>query len=147
MHPVEIFSARYIYPLADGILFNVKKGVLIFWLILAALIIASIGLSVFSSSRPSQLDPFAQCLKDRGVVFYGAFWCPHCAKTKALFGSSAKLLPYVECSTPDGQGQTQVCKDKKITNYPTWVFPGGQVLTGERTLQELSRASGCPLPQ
>ena len=124
-----------------------KKGVVIFWLVLIALIVGGVGLSVFSSSRPGQLDPFAQCLKEKGVVFYGAFWCPHCAKTKAMFGSSAKLLPYVECSTPDGQDQTEICKEKKITNYPTWVFPDGSSLTGERTLQELSSASGCPLPQ
>lgn len=124
-----------------------KKGVLIFWLVLAALIIAGIGLSIFSSSRPGQLDSFAQCLEERGVVFYGAFWCPHCAATKALFGSSAKLLPYVECSTPDGQGQLEVCKEKKVSSYPTWVFPDGTILTGERTLQELSSVSGCPLPQ
>lgn len=130
-----------------GILGAMKKGVVIFWLVLLALIVAGIGLSVFSSARPGQLDGFAQCLKERGVIFYGAFWCPHCANTKAMFGSSAKLLPYVECSTPDGQGQLEICKEKKVTNYPTWVFPDGQILTGERTLQELSDISKCPLPQ
>ena len=124
-----------------------KKGVVIFWLVLIALIVGGVGVSIFSSSRPGQLDSFAQCLKEKNVIFYGAFWCPHCAKTKAMFGSSAKLLPYVECSTPDGQDQTEVCKEKKITNYPTWVFPDSSTLTGERTLQELSSASGCPLPQ
>ncbi len=124
-----------------------KKGVVIFWLVLIALIVAGIGLSVFTSSRPGALDSFARCLEQKGVVFYGAFWCPHCQKTKSMFGSSAKLLPYVECSTPDGKGQLQVCKDKGVTSYPTWIFPDGKVLTGERTLQELSDASGCALPQ
>lgn len=123
-----------------------KRGVVIFWLVLAALIVAGIGLSFFSSSRPSQLDGFAQCLKEKGVVFYGAFWCPHCANTKAMFGSSAKLLPYVECSTPNGQDQLEICKERKITNYPTWIFSDGTILTGERTLSELSQASGCSLP-
>ncbi|OGG53532.1 hypothetical protein A2851_03755 [Candidatus Kaiserbacteria bacterium RIFCSPHIGHO2_01_FULL_53_29] len=124
-----------------------KNGVVIFWLILIALIVAGVGASVFVKAAPSKLDGFAQCLKDKGVIFYGAFWCPHCQRTKAMFGSSAKLLPYVECSTPDGQGQTQICVDKKITSYPTWVFLNSTTtLTGERTLQELSSASGCPLP-
>ncbi len=125
-----------------------KKGVLIFWLIVIALIVASVGTSVFVKAGPGQLDSFAQCLKERGVIFYGAFWCPHCQNTKAMFGKSAKLLPYVECSTPDGKGQLQICKDKGVTGYPTWTFPNSTTtLTGERTLQELSTASGCPLSQ
>lgn len=124
-----------------------KKGVLIFWLVIIVLIVAGVGASFVASSQPSKLDSFAQCLKSEGVIFYGAFWCPHCARTKAMFGSSAKYLPYIECSTPDGKGQLQVCTDKKIDTYPTWVFPNGQILTGEHTLQELSATSSCPLPQ
>lgn len=125
-----------------------KRGVLIFWLIIAALIVAGIGVSLFARTAPGKLDGFAQCLKDRGVVFYGAFWCPHCQATKKMFGNSARLLPYVECSTPDGKDQLQVCTDKKIEGYPTWTFPNSTTtLTGERTLEELSYASGCPLPK
>jgi|CXWL01.1.fsa_nt_gi thiol-disulfide isomerase/thioredoxin len=96
---------------------------------------------------PGALDTFATCLKDRGAIFYGAFWCPHCQATKAMFGTSAKLLPYVECSNPDGKTQTQVCIDKGIKSYPTWVFPDGSELTGERTLQELSDKTTCALPE
>lgn len=123
-----------------------KKGVLIFWLVIVAVIVAGLGASVFVKQGPGQLDPFAQCIKDKQIVFYGAFWCPHCQRTKAQFGSSARLLPYVECSTPDGQGQTQVCIDKKITTYPTWMKSDGTTLIGEHTLAELSQFSGCPLP-
>ena len=124
-----------------------KKGMLIFWVIILLLIAAGIGTSVLVKSGPGKLDGFAQCLKDKGAIFYGAFWCPHCQATKRMFGKSASLLPYVECSTPDGQGQLQICKDKKITGYPTWIFPDGKILNGEKTLQELSDASTCPLPQ
>ena len=125
-----------------------KRGVLVFWLAILAIIIAGFGASFFASARPGQLDTFTQCLKDKDVVMYGAFWCPHCQATKRMFGSSAKLLPYVECSTPDGQGELQICKDKGVTGYPTWTFPGTTtVLVGEHTLQELSTASGCALPQ
>ncbi|PIR84133.1 hypothetical protein COU18_01030 [Candidatus Kaiserbacteria bacterium CG10_big_fil_rev_8_21_14_0_10_51_14] len=120
---------------------------MIFWLVILALIVAGFGSSMFVKAQPGRLDTFTQCLKDNGAVFYGAFWCPHCQATKAMFGNSAKLLPYVECSTPDGQGQLQICKDKGVTNYPYWTFVGTTtVLTGERTLQELSEMSGCPLP-
>lgn len=124
-----------------------KRGALIFWVFVLVIIVAAIGMSLFARAGPGNLDPFAQCLKDKKVVFYGAFWCPHCQNTKKLFGNSARLLPYVECSTPDGKGQLQICVDKKIVNYPTWDFPDGSRLTGERTLQELGDKTGCTLPQ
>ncbi len=99
-----------------------------------------------TSLTPGALDTFVQCIKDKGIIFYGAFWCPHCQRTKAEFGDSAPKLPYVECSTPDGQGQTQACIDKKIKEYPTWMLPDGTTFTGEHTLQELSDKFQCPLP-
>ncbi|MBI3573861.1 hypothetical protein HY090_02320 [Candidatus Kaiserbacteria bacterium] len=107
-----------------------------------------VSYSSYTNSKllvPGALDSFVQCIKDKGVIFYGAFWCPHCQRTKAMFGDSASKLPYVECSTPDGQSQTQVCKDKAIVQYPTWIFPDGSQLTGEHTLQELSDKSQCSL--
>jgi thiol-disulfide isomerase/thioredoxin len=91
-------------------------------------------------------DAFATCLKDQGATFYGAFWCPHCQNTKKLFGSSQKLLPYVECSTPDGKGQTQICIDKNVTGYPTWEFADGSRLNGEIPLAQLSEKTACALP-
>jgi hypothetical protein len=124
-----------------------KKGVLIFWLILLALVFAGIGMSVYSSIQPSKYDSFAQCLKQKGAVMYGAFWCPHCQKTKAEFGNAEKYLPYVECSTADGKGQTQICKDKGITHYPTWMFLDGETYSGEHSLAEIASSSGCVLPQ
>jgi thiol-disulfide isomerase/thioredoxin len=126
---------------------DMKKGVLIFWLIIVILIVAGAGAALFAKASPGQLDDFAQCIKDKEVIFYGAFWCPHCQATKRLFGNSAKLLPYVECSTPDGQAQLQVCKDKKIASYPTWMKPDGTTISGEHTLKEISDFSGCSLAQ
>ena len=91
-------------------------------------------------------DSFAVCLKDKGAVFYGAFWCSHCNNQKILFGSSKDLLPYVECSTPDASGQTQICKDKKIEGYPTWEFADGTRLTGEVPFETLAQKTSCVLP-
>lgn len=123
-----------------------RKGALLFWIAILALVVFAIGVSLFVKAGPGNLDSFAQCLKDKGAVFYGAFWCPHCQNTKRMFGSSEKLLHYVECSTPDGKAQLQACVDKKIENYPTWEFADGSRLTGERTLQELAEKTGCTLP-
>jgi len=124
-----------------------SKGALIFWGLIVVIIVLGLGAAFFVKTGPGNLDSFTQCLKDKGAIFYGAFWCPHCQRTKALFGSSAKLLPYVECSTPDGKSQLQECKDKEIKTYPTWIFTDGSILTGERTLQELAEKTACVLPQ
>lgn len=96
---------------------------------------------------PGKYDQFAQCLKDKGAVFYGAFWCSHCQAQKKLFGSSAKLLPYVECSTLDGRSMLPVCTDKKIEGYPTWEFTDGSRMSGEISLEKLAEKTTCILPQ
>ena len=87
----------------------------------------------------------AQCLKDKGAIFYGAFWCPHCKAQKAEFGDAVPALPYVECATPDGQGQNAICTQKHVQSYPTWVFPDGSRLTGEQPLATLAAKVNCPL--
>lgn len=112
-------------------------------------LIVLVGLLTYAnkaSSGPGTYDGFTQCLKDRGAVFYGAFWCPHCQNQKALFGSSKKLLPYVECSTVDGKGQLPVCTDKGVKSYPTWIFADGSVMTGEIALKTLAEKTECALP-
>jgi hypothetical protein len=108
-----------------------------------------IGVLVFakaSDSKPGQLDSFATCLGDKGAKFFGAFWCPHCQAQKALFGKSAKLLPYTECSTADGKGMLPICIENKIEGFPTWEFADASRLTGEVPLATLSEKTSCPLP-
>lgn len=116
-------------------------AILILGVITTVLLRTNVGPTI-----PGQLDGFAQCLKDKGAVFYGAFWCPHCKTQKKMFGSSAKLLPYVECSTLDGKGQTQQCIEKNVTSYPTWEFADGTRLTGEIPLEQLAEKTSCILP-
>ena len=114
-----------------------------------ALVIIIVGIVILlnQSQTPSKLDDFAKCLKTQGVIFYGAFWCPHCQNQKALFGNSVQYLPYIECSTPDGQSQTQICQQNNIAGYPTWVFKDGSRLSGETPLAQLAAKSGCSLPK
>lgn len=104
-----------------------------------------IGLIIWNKNQPGQYDALAQCLKDKGAVFYGAFWCPHCQNQKKLFGRSERLLPYVECSTPDGQGQKIECKEKGVEGYPTWMFANGEKISGEMSLAALAEKTGCSL--
>jgi len=123
----------------------------IFILIVILLILGTVAAVLLQSKSvppgPGKYDTFATCLKDKGAVFYGAFWCTHCQAQKKAFGSSTKLLPYVECSTADATSQLQICKDKKIESYPTWEFSDGSRLTGEISFQQLSDKTACVLPQ
>src|ERR1041385_8352379 len=48
----------------------------------------------------STLDSFAQCVSAKGARMYGAWWCPHCADQKELFGFAFQYVNYVECSPP-----------------------------------------------
>ena len=126
---------------------NNKK---IFFFVIGLLILGTIAAALLRSDsvppEPGQYDEFAVCLKDQGAVFYGAFWCTHCQAQKKMFGTSQKLLPYIECSTPDGRGQLQICKDKNIESYPTWEFADGSRLTGEVPLEQLAEKTSCTLP-
>lgn len=116
----------------------------LFWSIgVIAVIGALIAFLVVQAKKPGTYDTFAQCLTDSGAKFYGAFWCPHCQAQKAMFGKSAKLIPYVECSQPDGKGQLQVCIDQGIEGYPTWTFADGTRQSGKRTLEELAQKTSC----
>lgn len=72
---------------------------------------------------------------------YGAEWCSHCQNEKKAFGDSFQYVPYVECPAAP-----QKCLEKKITGYPTWIFPDGKALIGEQGLSKLSEASSCALP-
>ena len=134
------------------------------YIIIGLLVLAGVVFLIAAPGKAGKLDSFATCIKNSGTTFYGAFWCPHCQAQKARFGSSAHLLPYVECSNPDGQTQTQVCINKNVTTYPTWEFPvtstttdptTGEVVStttiqrvvGEQELTDLARETGCVLPQ
>ncbi|MEI6280815.1 MAG: hypothetical protein WCP17_02325 [bacterium] len=127
-----------------------SKNIKIFISIIVFLVLGTVASILLRPSPipvgPGKYDVFATCLKDKGAIFYGAFWCPHCQAQKKLFGSSVKFLPYVECSTPDGSAQTQICIDKKITGYPTWAFTDGSELSGEVSFAQLAEKTSCVLP-
>lgn len=110
---------------------------------------------IMTPGKAGKYDTFAQCVKDNGVKFFGAFWCPHCQAQKARFSKSASKLPYIECSNPDGQTQTQICKDLGITTYPTWEFlvmstttnaTSTERVLGELELTDIAKRTGCQLP-
>lgn len=89
------------------------------------------------------LASLATCITDSGAKFYGSFWCSHCQAQKKDFGESAKLIPYIECSTAGGNGQLPVCEAAGITSYPTWEFGDGSFLLGRVPLDILAERTGC----
>ena len=129
----------------------------IFILIIGLLILGTVATVVIQSrsnsapAGPGKYDAFATCLANKGAKFYGAFWCPHCQNEEKLLQASRQTLEkiglYVECSTPDASGQTQVCIDKGIKSYPTWIFADGSQLNGEIPLQQLADKTSCVLPK
>ena len=127
-----------------------NNNVKIFVSVIVVLVLGTIATALVrgggAPSSPGQYDGFAQCLKDRGAVFYGAFWCSNCQNQKKMFGKSASLLPYVECSTLDGRSQVKECQDKNIEGYPTWEFADGSRLNGTTPLQTLAEKTSCVLP-
>lgn len=110
-------------------------------------VIASVAAgAIFFESRKeiavSSLDAFTRCLSEKGVIMYGADWCSHCQSEKKKFGASFQYVSYVECPADPKR-----CLDAGVEGYPTWTFPDGKRLTGDRELSELSEASGCILPK
>lgn len=126
-----------------------KIKVFVITIIGALVIVIGLGMTM-NKPKVNKLDGFAQCIKDSGAKYYGAFWCPHCQKQGALFGSAKQYLPYIECSNPD-KSQTQVCKDAKIEGYPTWELKDGTRLPVENdagvSLKTLAEKTECVLPQ
>ena len=114
-----------------------------------AILVLHAGYTAPQSEPAGPEDPniraLAEHLSDQGVVFYGAYWCPHCQEQKHLFGASAERLPYVECggAGPNGR-QAPSCSNACVQSYPTWIINGrayaGQVLS----LAQLADASRFP---
>jgi len=97
-----------------------------------------------NSAKGGDFDVFAQCLTDKGIKMYGAFWCPHCMNQKAAFGKSWKKVKYIECSNPN-RSQMKICNDAGIEGYPTWEFEDGSRRSGFIPLEVLANISGCSL--
>jgi len=124
-----------------------KNTTAVIFSLIVILVIGGIVFAVRQTAVESKaLEPFAQCVNDSGAKFYGAFWCPHCNQQKALFGRAYKALPYVECSTPDGNSQTEICATENIESYPTWKFADGTTSNGVTSVKDLAERTGCALP-
>ncbi len=116
-------------------------------LVIAVILIGGLHLhysGVFDAAagpEDPQLQALAIHLADKGVKFYGAYWCPRCQEQKAMFEASAERLPYIECSSGGrGSALTKACAAEKVKSYPTWII-GERRLTGLQTPRSLAAAT------
>lgn len=88
----------------------------------------------------TDIENLAKCLTAKGVVMYGAYWCPHCQAQKKMFGDGFKYINYVECTK-----DIKKCQANKIDGYPTWIFKNGERLKGETSFSDLASKSTCKI--
>ncbi len=91
------------------------------------------------------LVAFAKLLKDQGVVFYGADWCPLCTEQKELFEDGQYELPFVEV-TDGSRNLNSVGVANGISTFPTWDFGANNRITGVLSLEEIAAAAGVQIP-
>lgn len=99
--------------------------------------------------KPGKYAEAAKCLTEKGVVMYGAYWCPHCANQKKFWGDDFQFIKYQECDDKGANGNHKLCIEQGVTQYPTWFFPGQGNLVGEQQPWDLAKIGNCDdkLPQ
>lgn len=121
------------------------------WLWVGLVLVAAVGAwagyyFLYYQKDVSSLDGFAQCLKSKGAKMYGAWWCPHCADQKEMFGYAFQYVNYTECSPEGLKTMNDTCKQAGIKGYPTWQFADGSRVEGPQPLNVLGEKTGCKLP-
>lgn len=117
-----------------------------FWMVLwgVTIVVAIASCQDFSIGQliaPSYEFQLADYLSNTGAKMYGAYWCPHCARQKQLFGDAALSIPYVECDLRGANPQVNLCNAVGINAYPTWQI-NGEFYLGAQPLRRLAIISG-----
>jgi glutaredoxin len=87
------------------------------------------------------IEKLAKFMSEKGMVMYGAYWCPHCNDQKKLFGEAFKYIDYVECDAKGPNGNPDECVTQGIEGYPTWIYQGKKY-SGYKTFSELAQIVG-----
>lgn len=94
-------------------------------------------------AAPGKYAEAAKCLSDKGVIMYGAYWCPHCSQQKKNFGDDFQFIRYQECDDSGVDGDHALCLKNGVTQYPTWQFPGQGNIVGEQQVRDLAKLANC----
>jgi hypothetical protein len=95
-------------------------------------------------AHAGEMDQFAKCISKSGARYYGAHWCPVCAKQNAIFGDAWKKLPYIECSKRGSRERLARCEN--VPGFPFWVFEDGGGYAGLLSVPLLAEFTHCPRP-
>ena len=114
----------------------------------AGLMVGAFGGVYFLGQRrkTSRLAAFAKCLSAKQAKMYGAYWCPHCAEQKEMFGGAFQYVSYMECGVVGSREEAPHCVQAGIKHFPTWQFADGERHEGAQALQALGEKTGCGLP-
>ena len=55
-------------------------------------IVALMSMVAGGAKTSTKYNDLVQCMQQKGVKFYGAFWCPHCQRQEAMLGMSRQTL-------------------------------------------------------
>lgn len=142
--------------------------------ILATLFVVAFGgYFILRPAGQANYYDFAECLAEKNATMYGFDACPHCNAQKALIGKKAFKQEidnkgfYVRCR-PENEArqklgpradklstvkpltadttQREACSMNVGRGTPTWIIDGKKY-AGEQSLGNLSKATGCPLPE
>ena len=89
----------------------------------------------------TDIDRFAKCLREKGVMVFVNEDCPAWIKQKEIFGSSVQYLDIVKCEEY-GATCTEYGIEEDEFSIPTWRINNKNYL-GFQTLEDLSEISGC----
>jgi hypothetical protein len=108
-------------------------------------------------STPQAVELARRLSSSNGNKVYTAYWCPHCARQRELFGRQAWALlsstnnddattsgtgsVEVECAPGGYRANPALCRRDGIDGYPTWKIQG-QTFSGEVPLAVLAQAVG-----
>lgn len=116
-------------------------------LIIGALVVIVAAFVVYQAVKGASVDPakkaLAECMTQKGIVMYGADWCPHCQHTESNFGPAFKYVDYVACEHNVGDPLAPVCQQHNVTAFPTWINPNGSRTVGMTELGSLAAWSNC----
>jgi uncharacterized membrane protein len=124
------------------------RGTWIVAAVLAGVLFSAAAWALQSEPRASKdYSGVARCLSERGVVMYGAYWCPSCAKVKKGFGEAFAGIAYVECDPRGEDAQAARCIERAVRKTPTWIQePGGTEVKREEgalSPEKLAETFGC----
>lgn len=99
------------------------------------------GASTNQKESNAYIEKLAKFMTEKGMVLYGAYWCPHCKDQKKEFGDAIQYIDYVECDAQGPNANPDECVAQGIEGYPTWIYQGKKY-SGAKSLSELAAIVG-----